>query len=313
MKNNLLSLAIAGTVLFSTSALALPQIGFDPTGNSGVSGWLYADTWNYATDRGVDVKQTGTGGINSFTPGDVHNFHTQMAINSFQDNNPGGIGTYTPTGMNGFPSGFELTKEIVLTDTVNTFTPNAAGGGTVTFTSGENTSSVMSIYLDYYGAGDASKSSGSTGATNVSCYGGPNNCGSASDQTGAFGTAIGPIITAHMLSNTSSFTAATPGVGTGSFQIVWKIDAYNPAYINLSSLGGLIFADTMDGTLTQLATQFPGHMWDGTLASGNKLFDITGRQVFQAENIPEPSSLALIGFGLIFLGFAMKKNKLYTE
>ena len=80
-----------------------------------------------------------------------------------------------------------------------------------------------------------------------------------------------------------------------------------------TSLIGTTFTDRFTGTLTQPPTPpLPGQMWDGT-ATGpadpfeRNLFTIDSSQVF--GSIPEPSSLALIGTGLLGLAGLFRKKK----
>lgn len=318
------ALATIGGFGWGSAATAAPVIGFDPCGG-GVGagcGFVYASTWSNAFDSGVDVGDSNPAtALNS-----IHTFHSQSRV-AAMDNN----GTITtPVGMNvtdpalqgiligaGFPT-FELTKTLQLTDLLFSITGGGADPVTFNFTNvPQPTTPNLTIFYDALSPVDTSQAV-PEGPTGAACYG-PN--GVAGVTTGA---AVGcaadgfAILTANIISNTSSFTAPGAGQGTGQFDLVFEITFHDPSYLDLSNLpanggtGNPIFAERMIGTLSQPFDGFPTptQMWDGTPVAGNELFGVVSAQTFIPAQIPEPGSLLLMGLALAGLGAIARRRKI---
>ena len=307
------------------AAMADPVIGFDPCGTGGAGGgacfFHYASVWTNRTDSGIDVGAQ--------TAPSFHTFHSQTVVAAFTNN---GVIT-TPLGMNnvanqtflnplGVPT-FELSKTIAITDLLFSVT-GIVGVTPVTFnfTHIPNPASPpqLTIFFDTLSTatGDASQAV-PQGPAGAKCYG-PNGVAGVTTG-GAVGCAADgiPILTAHLIANVSSFTAVSPGVGTGSFDLLFEVTDFDPAYLDLSNLpvnggtGNPLIGERITGTLTQPFAGFPtpAQMWDGTknFAPGvfTQLFKVDSSQSFVSE-IPEPASLLLLGLGLLGLGAVSRRR-----
>ncbi len=289
------SLAAVVGMAIAGNALAVPQptIGLDPTGGAGAGGWIFSDIWSDAAATGVDL---GVGP--PFVVGDVHTFVTQFVVASLTAD--GSIVSVPGlNGNNGAAGAFELTKTVRFDDVVFDFTPNAFGGGTVTFVDpvgGQTSTPNLTLYYD--DLSDGGKAVSGSGAGTVSGFGNGTN-----------------ILEATLVSNVSSFTAIIPGTGTGAFDLLFEITDYNGAYLNLDNLpvnngtGGKLLSMRIAGNLTQpLQNLRPAVMWDGTptAGGGRQVFSITAAETFA---VPEPTTLLLMASSFGLIGAAARRRK----
>lgn len=297
MKNSFISklpaVAIAAVLMHSTSASAV-AIGIDPSGNGAYT--TYSDLWTNNTDSALVVGFQPNTLIPPSAAYDIR-LVSQARVGILNS----GANNVTPLGMNpsfgttaatcaGLPDGcFELTKVLDIQERViaNDGT-NANFGNTVQLADvdlGTPGLQQLAIYLDPLAAGNAAnRAIPGNGAGTVSGY-----------NDGIL------ILSASIVGNSSSF-ASSGNIGTGSFDLRFKIDYVNPLYLDVA-LGNII-GDKLTGT-TNIPTQFtPANMWDGTLTNTGLLLKVDSSENF----IPEPSILALLGLGLIGFGFTRRRT-----
>ena len=246
------------------------------------------DRWTDLADTGVDVGPAGA----SYAVGEVHTFHSQQRVGSFlTEGGPQPPCLNDPSSTCDSGSGFEITKEWTTQYTVTAVTPN-----TVIFQSLPGQTGTLRIFYDDITDGSAADPSG------VSCYPGA----SCAYPEGVL------ILSATLLSSSLGITAITPTTGGGSFDTEWQITSVNPAFLDMSRLVGSIITDRFTGTLVvPPRPPIPFVMWDGTPvpafnSPAASLFTVESSQTF---NAPEPSSLALIGAGLLGLARLFRKKK----
>lgn len=293
MRNSILAAAVVATLgLGSTAANALTfnaPIGIDFDG--GGDSFIYSNRWVELTDTGVDINPNASG--TTFNPGDVHTFQSQHRVGTLLDANGLEVDA---------PSGYQITQTTIFNDKVDTYTPNASGGGTVVFAHQSDALNNMSIWLDNTTDGTLALPGG------VSCYG----AGDCAGAGGIDGDGV-EIMRFNLVGNTSSFTSSVPGTGTGSYDLLFELTYYDPLYVDLDSVLGTIANLRFTGTLAQPlgGTVRPDAMWNGVSGSDdgtskNQLFKIDGSKDFAA--VPEPASIALLGLGLFGLSLSRRRK-----
>jgi len=296
----------------SVASAANPVIGFDQAGSSH---YIYADIWSDRHDTGIDtvLVDAGFGGL---APGSVHQFNTQVQVDSFTLN-----GSNVPvTGLN---STFELTKEIEFEDVVTDFLFGAGGPtsfpNSLVFGHRPDAYNNLTIYVDNLADGTVNNPN----APGAECYGSgtsvavkhgttnPDPC--STDAGGGDGDGVA-ILTGNLISNVSSFTATSATTGIGSFDLLFAITSFDPDYIDVSNLavdGGTglpLLGIAQNGNLIAPETTFtPAKTWNGITPTGNLAFGVNASESFTAT-VPAPTSVLLLGAGLVGMRFFRRKR-----
>lgn len=299
-------------VVFTASmAFALPVIGVR---TSAVGAFSYADIWTQATDSGVAE------GFQDFYPVPPNaayqtTFTGQSAVLGLQKD---GLVVSTPwlNSTHEITAVTKLKETVVASGTYFDFFGNFHQAATFTgpgFQSVDK-SSTVEWYLDDITDGSVHH---------------PGNNGGTVNNYGAGVTSVHPsdgvkIMSAYLVALATTFDFNfTTGIGTGSYDLLWRIDWFDPNYIDLSNPGGLpqgnLLRSKFTGTTNIPSFYNPDVMWDGTPSVGatlgpdgvtmvpNILMKVDGSQTF--DPIPEPSTFVLLGAGLAGLGFLRTYRK----
>ncbi|WP_432821233.1 flocculation-associated PEP-CTERM protein PepA [Trichloromonas sp.] len=267
-------LALAMVVSVGVSDSRAYTIGFDEDG-AGVGVMKDITLINYYTDTGLALD------FNPFAPTPFNiEFLLQGRVSSFQNSGLPVIFPGIALNTNEITFTARFIERVVDVQTV---------GGTTTaiFQSG-NLGSEFKMYAD------------STPDAN------PNNVSGYNDGV--------EILSATMVSQTSSFSSTVPGaLGTGSFNVVLSVDSYDNTYWDIP-FDLFLFQLVTTGTLNQPSTFTPAVMWNGTsiaaaAAAGRnpQYLKFDGSTDFNV--VPEPSTILLLGLGLVSVGVLARRRK----
>lgn len=282
-----LLLVLAVVVSFGVSESQAATIGFNEYGTGNTADFQDVDHWVYRTDVGLALD------FNPFAPS-LQNieFILQGRVSSFAlDANPVI-----------FPGVSLLDNEITF---VTRFTETVTS---VTNYNDPVTGHAM-VKADFL-SGDLNG-----GANIFEMFQDTQATGTQADPTGVSGYDDGnSILSASMIIQQSSFTLDTvTEIGTGSFDIKLDVTGYDSNYFDLP-FDDLFFQLVSTGTLNQPATIFPTVMWDGTniadmAAAGRnpQLFKVDGST--DPAVVPEPSTIMLLGIGLLGMGLVARKRR----
>lgn len=279
-------LAIGATVVLSAGIANATVIGFD---ENGTSSYHQIDSIVWNTDTGLS-RGFIPPNYNPQTPY-LTDFWLQASAATLKLN-----GQQQGPNFSGIALGNkELTFVTHFKETVIGEGVDVNGNPYVTFASGERPDSTFELWLD----------------SNI-LTGSPTGTHSDPNVVSGYNDGI-KILTGH-LSNVapSKFTGSTTtgGVGTGSFDVSFKIDEYNGDYIKLYD-NILNFRFHSTGTLNQPGYYHPTAMWDGTSTTGGdnnpQVFKFDGSTDFTA--VPEPSTFLLLGAGLLGAGIITRKKR----
>ncbi|KAF0221866.1 MAG: hypothetical protein FD174_197 [Geobacteraceae bacterium] len=275
MKKILISMALGFALTVSAGNAQAVSIGFD---ENGAGTFQNIDLWTYRTDTGLATGFIPGQFVPTPNPPYGIDFTLQGRVGSFDN---GGIPVI-------FPGIVLNTKELTFVtkfdETVVSQGFNSAGHQIATFSAGEDINSIFKMYID------------TTPDAN------PNNVSGYTDGL--------EILSGHLAGLTSSFEAQVPGtLGTGSFDVKFIVDSFDSNYFNLTT-DLLLFRLTTTGTLNQPEFFHPTVMWDGTSTEAGvnpQTFKFDGSTGF--EVVPEPSTILLLGAGLLGLGVFARRKK----
>jgi hypothetical protein len=221
-----------------------------------------------------------------------------------------GGGVVTPGNINpvaGGGLGYELTIEtkvpeiVVSQGTFVDFVGVTHEG--VAFTSGPNPTAVVSVYFDSL--------NNIVGTDPLMAN--PNVVSGYGNDDG-----IGAILTGSLLSLTASFdflvNGPNAGTGTGSFDLIYDITSVDANYLDI--LTDNVIGIHATGTTNLPSVFFPTAMWDGTVVPypqpggpAGILLKVDSSEIWIQQQVPEPSTLILIGAGLLGLAGISRRRK----